>query len=155
MKICGLIKKICETIFCCYRANAHIHLRILGIKIKFRNPLINQLADCCCISDLKSILEKGTSFVHPVGIVIHPETKLGKNCTIYQNVTLGSGKYNPYTQSYFPVIGDNVIIYANAVVAGGVTIGDNAVIGAGSVVINDIPSNAIAAGNPAKVIRTK
>ena len=35
----------------------------------------------------------------------------------------------------------------------GVTIGDNTVIGAGSVVIKDIPSNVLAAGNPCKVIR--
>lgn len=32
-------------------------------------------------------------------------------------------------------------------------IGDNAVIGAGSVVVKDIPANAIAAGNPARVIK--
>jgi carbonic anhydrase/acetyltransferase-like protein (isoleucine patch superfamily) len=34
-----------------------------------------------------------------------------------------------------------------------VTIGDNAIIGAGAVVVKDIPANAIAAGNPAAVIR--
>ena len=33
------------------------------------------------------------------------------------------------------------------------TIGDNAVIGAGSIVVKDIPANAIAAGNPATVIK--
>lgn len=35
----------------------------------------------------------------------------------------------------------------------GVTIGRNAVIGAGSVVTKDIPDNAVAVGNPARVIR--
>jgi serine acetyltransferase len=35
----------------------------------------------------------------------------------------------------------------------GVTIGDNVVIGAGSIVVKDIPANAIVAGNPAKVIK--
>ena len=35
----------------------------------------------------------------------------------------------------------------------GVTIGNNAVIGAGSVVTKDIPDNAIAVGNPARVLR--
>lgn len=33
------------------------------------------------------------------------------------------------------------------------TIGNNCVIGSGSVVVNDIPENSIAVGNPAKVIR--
>lgn len=42
---------------------------------------------------------------------------------------------------------------AGVIVLGGVTIGDNAVIAAGSVVSKDIPSNVIAAGVPAKVMR--
>lgn len=50
-------------------------------------------------------------------------------------------------------IGDNVWIGGNSVVLMGVTIGRNAVIGAGSVVTRDIPDNAVAAGNPARVIR--
>jgi acetyltransferase-like isoleucine patch superfamily enzyme len=52
-------------------------------------------------------------------------------------------------------IGNNVWIGINATIVGPVTIGDNAVIGAGSVVLKDIPSNAVAAGVPAKVIRFK
>lgn len=52
-------------------------------------------------------------------------------------------------------IGNNVFIYANAVVLPGVEIGDNVIIGAGSVVTNDIPSNSVAVGNPCKVIKTK
>lgn len=50
-------------------------------------------------------------------------------------------------------IGDNVWIGGNATILMGVTIGRNAVIGAGSVVTHDIPNNAVAVGNPAKVIR--
>lgn len=51
------------------------------------------------------------------------------------------------------IIGKNVWIGGKTVIMPGVTIGDNAVIGAGSVVINDIPANALAAGNPARIIR--
>lgn len=50
-------------------------------------------------------------------------------------------------------VGNNVWIGGNVCVMPGVTIGDNVVIGAGSVIIKDIPSNAVAVGNPAKVIR--
>lgn len=35
----------------------------------------------------------------------------------------------------------------------GITIGQNAIVGAGSVVIADVPANAVVAGNPAKLIR--
>lgn len=50
-------------------------------------------------------------------------------------------------------IGDDVWIGANCVILPGVHIHNGAVIGAGSVVTKDIPANAIAVGNPAKVIK--
>lgn len=50
-------------------------------------------------------------------------------------------------------IGNNTWIGANVVVCPGVTIGDNVVVGAGSVVSKDIPSDVIAVGNPARVLR--
>jgi acetyltransferase-like isoleucine patch superfamily enzyme len=50
-------------------------------------------------------------------------------------------------------IGQNVFIGDNVMILKGVNIGNNAVIGAGSVVTSDIPKNAIAAGNPCKVIK--
>ena len=50
-------------------------------------------------------------------------------------------------------IGNNVWFGGHCVVLSGVTIGDNAVIGAGSVVTKDIPAGAVAAGNPARVLR--
>jgi maltose O-acetyltransferase len=48
----------------------------------------------------------------------------------------------------------NVFVGASVIILKGVTIGHNSVIGAGSVVINDIPPQTIAAGNPARVIRS-
>ena len=57
------------------------------------------------------------------------------------------------TKSKPIVIGKNVFIGARSIVMKGVTIGDGAVIGAGSVVTKDVPANAIAAGNPAKVVK--
>lgn len=50
-------------------------------------------------------------------------------------------------------IGDNVWIGGNVVINPGVTIGDNSVIGSGSVVTKDISANALALGNPCKVIK--
>lgn len=51
------------------------------------------------------------------------------------------------------VIGDHAFIGARSIIQKGVTIGEKAIIAAGSVVIKDIPSSCIAAGNPAKVIK--
>ena len=50
-------------------------------------------------------------------------------------------------------IGRNVWIGDGALVCKGVTIGENSIVGAGSVVVNDVPANTIAAGNPAKAVR--
>ncbi len=51
-------------------------------------------------------------------------------------------------------VGSNVFIGTHSVVLPGVTIGDNVIIGAGSVVTKSIPDNCVAAGVPAKVIKT-
>lgn len=51
------------------------------------------------------------------------------------------------------IIGDDVFIGTNSIILKGVTIGDRAIIGAGSVVTKDVPADAVAAGNPARVIK--
>lgn len=50
-------------------------------------------------------------------------------------------------------IGNDVWIGLNVIIRAGVTIGDGAVIGMGSVVTKDVPSYAIVAGNPARLVR--
>lgn len=52
------------------------------------------------------------------------------------------------------IIGENVWIGANVRICKGVHIGDNAIIAACSVVTKDVPANAVAAGNPAKIVKT-
>ena len=53
------------------------------------------------------------------------------------------------------IVGDDVLIGANAVVLEGVEIGKNAVIAAGAVVVKDVPENAVVAGVPARFIKWK
>ena len=88
-----------------------------------------------------------------LGVVIGPDVKIGENCTIYQNVTLGA-KHNGKDRG-FPTIGNNVLIGCGSICLGTILIGDNVVIGANSVVIKSINNNEIVAGNPAKAILIK
>jgi acetyltransferase-like isoleucine patch superfamily enzyme len=53
------------------------------------------------------------------------------------------------------IIHDNVWIGLNTVVLKGVEIGENTIIGANSLVVNNIPANVIAGGNPCKVLKAK
>lgn len=51
------------------------------------------------------------------------------------------------------VIGDNDWLGGGVIVCPGVTIGENTVVGAGAVVVRDLPSNVVAVGNPARIVR--
>lgn len=51
-------------------------------------------------------------------------------------------------------IGHDCVIGVNAIIMPGIHIGDEVVIGSGAIVTKNIPSNSIAVGNPAKVIKT-
>ncbi len=108
-------------------------------------------------------IEVGAGFYANYGCTILDVCKV----TIGQNVLLGPN-VQIYTATHpldpavrlsgmeygKPVtIGDNVWVGGAAVICPGVTIGENATIGAGSVVTRDIPPNAVAAGNPCRVMK--
>lgn len=89
------------------------------------------------------------------------KVKIGNNVLLAPNVSIYTAGHpihpdsrnSGYEYGIAVTIGDNVWIGGNSVINPGVTIGNNCVIGSGSVVVNDIPENSIAVGNPAKVIR--
>ncbi len=75
--------------------------------------------------------------------------KIGENCRIYQQVTIG------YKGDVSPVLEDNVSVTCGAKVLGAVTMHSNSLAAAGAVVVKDVPKNAIVAGVPAKIIGYK
>ncbi len=94
---------------------------------------------------------RGLFIDHGMGVVIGETTKIGDNCTIYQNVTLGgTGKDQGKRH---PTLGNNVLIGAGAKVLGPFTVGDNARVAAGAVVLDAVPEGATAVGVPARVVR--
>jgi serine O-acetyltransferase len=86
----------------------------------------------------------GLAINHPNGIVIHPEARIGVNCLIFQQVTIGARRGEGV-----PQIGGHVDIGAGAKILGPVRIGAHAKIGANAVVLCDVPDGATAVGNPA------
>lgn len=89
---------------------------------------------------------KTVYFPHPIGIVIGSEVKIGRNVTIYQNVSIGRRRQGVGETADYPTLEDHVIVYAGAVIMGSITIGDHAVIAANAVISIDVPSNSMAFG---------
>lgn len=83
---------------------------------------------------------------HGGPIVVNPSTIIGNNVNLSHFTTIGSN------EGKNAVIGDNTYIGPSVCIVEDVCIGSNVTIGAGSVVTKDIPDNATAVGNYAKVI---
>ena len=87
------------------------------------------------------------------GIFISDDAKIGKNCVIYQNVTIGSNSIKDSRKIGAPTIGDNVFIGTGAIIVGNVKIGNNVRIGAGAVVVEDIEDNTLVILDHSKKIK--
>ena len=82
------------------------------------------------------------------GIYISRYARIGADCCIYQNVTIGE------VDRAAPQIRDHCLIGAGAVLVGGITVGDYAKIGAGAVVCFDVPAHAtVVAQQPRVIVR--
>lgn len=99
----------------------------------------------------RAVIGPGCKFSHPCGVVIGP-ARIGRHVMILHNVTLGLRRFTDDEQdsSRYPVVGDNVILCAGAVLAGPVRVGDGAEIGANAVVLEDVPASFVAVGVPAR-----
>ena len=76
------------------------------------------------------------------GIFVSEGAKIGKDCVIFHQVTIGSNTLPGSRGRGCPTIGDNVYIGCGAKIIGNVRIGNNVRIGANCVVTQDIPDNA-------------
>lgn len=84
------------------------------------------------------------------GITLEDDVMIGPNATFTNDL---------YPRSKQPfelkrtTVRKGASIGANATILCGITIGENAMVGAGSVVLKDVPPNAVVVGNPARIIR--
>lgn len=87
---------------------------------------------------------------HGMGIVIGETAEIGDDVMMYHGVTLAGKTFTRGKRH--PTIGNNVLLGAHVVVVGAVTVGDGARVGAGAVVTQDVPPQATAVGNPARIV---
>ena len=101
-----------------------------------------------CDIPLATSIAESVYFNHNAfGVVINPKSVIKDNVNIQHGVTIGSRKGEEA-----PIIENNVVIGARAIILGNIRIGENSKIGAGSVVIHDVPDGCTVVGNPARII---
>lgn len=108
---------------------------------------------CQCIVSTSAEIRAGFVIRHPGNVIVGSRVTLGRNCEIRQGVTLGGSVGKRRDGRSQPLLGDDVQIGAGAQVVGPIVVGDRVFIGANAVVTSDLPSDSIAAGIPARVIR--
>lgn len=99
----------------------------------------------------KAEIGRGTRFGYGgMGVVIHERSRIGEDCIISQQVTIGgrAGHINP------PRVGNRVYVGAGAKLIGDIDIGDECVIGTNSVVMQNVPNRSVVAGIPARIIKS-
>lgn len=92
---------------------------------------------------------------HPLGSVMG-KADYGNQFFFYQGCTVG-GNRNREGKLYYPVIGENVLMYSNSSVLGDAVIGNNVIVSAGTIIVGEnIPDNSIIFGrSPNLIIKKK
>ena len=87
---------------------------------------------------------------HGMGVVIGETSEVGRNCTLYQGVTLGGTSLQRGKRH--PTLGDDIVVGAGAKIIGAIVVGARAKIAAGAVVVKDVPPNSTVVGVPGHVV---
>jgi len=125
--------------------------KIIGKPVRFVYLLMNYIIVLVHKTELHEGSRIGPGFhISHVGNIFIGPCKIGANCTVTHNVTIGLGL--TATENGVPTIGNNVWIGTGSVIGGNLTIGDGATISAGSILTRSIPEKCLVAGNPARVI---
>jgi len=95
---------------------------------------------------------KGFFIDHGMGVVIGETTKIGDNCVLFHNVTLGgTGKHKGKRH---PTIGNNVMIGTGAILLGPINVGNYVKIGANTfILMRNVPDNTTVAGTPGRIVK--
>ena len=96
-----------------------------------------------------NVFGPGLSIAHYGTIVVNKNARVGKNCRIQENVTIGATS----GQNEAPVMGDNIFLGSGARVIGDIRIGSDTAVGANAVVVRSFPEGGVTLGGvPARVI---
>jgi serine O-acetyltransferase len=124
------------------------------LKIPFIPRLISQIMRFLTGIEIHPGAEigKGLFIDHGMGVVIGETAKIGNNCVLFHNITLGgTGKHQGKRH---PTIGNNVLIGSGAIILGPIKVGNNVKIGANTFIINkNVPDNCTVVGDPGMIVK--
>lgn len=146
--------RLCLGLFS-FLSNKHIILLsyLLLFRPEFRNVFYIRVGILkyflCYLPPLRSLyintpstnIGGGLYIEHGFSTIINAD-KIGNNCWINQQVTIGSNT-SKYLGNGIPIISDNVKIFSGAIVIGKINVGRNSIIGAGATVVRDVPPDTI------------
>jgi serine O-acetyltransferase len=96
---------------------------------------------------------RGLWLDHGLGFVVGETCIIGRDVSIWHNVTLGSTLSDSGSQRH-PEIGDNVVIGAGAIILGNVKVGNGANVAAGAIVVSDVPEQTLVVGSKSRNLGT-
>lgn len=159
-----IFESFSRVIYFVFDSSFFLNQQFSWIKAKALSRLFGcQLHETCFI-------HRGVRFINPKMIIVGPNTSImydsiiearsqvliGHNCLISPGVLITAGDHDlaSLAPTSSPVcIGNNCFIGARATILAGTSIGNNSIVGAGSVVTKDVPTNAVAVGTPARVVK--
>jgi serine O-acetyltransferase len=87
---------------------------------------------------------------HSGYLIVNSAAVIGENCNLSPGVVIGEG--GRAGRRGTPVLGRNVYVAPGAKIFGDIHVGDDVAIGANAVVYRSVPSHAVVAGNPARIV---
>lgn len=131
--------------------------RVWQFVVILKGAVIGDYCNICAHTLIESDVIIGNNVTIKSGVYIWDGVTLEDNvfvgpCVAFTNDKEPRSKQYPdsFLRTY---VKKGASIGANATILPGVTLGENCMVGAGSVVINDVPPNAVVIGNPAKIIK--
>lgn len=135
----------------------YINLKIIGLRQIILGLCLfwQKWIEFSCGISIPASATIGHSFYigHFGGIILNANSIIGNNCNLSQGVTIGISGLDE--NRGVPIVGNNVYIGANAVLAGKITIGNNVLVGACSLVNQSFSENSVVVGVPATKISEK